>query len=529
MTLLAMMLCCSGPKDGVASDGSPDGDGDGWSVDEDCDDSNADVHPAADESCNDVDDDCDGVVDDGVGESAWWPDADGDGWGATSGSVVACSAPSGFVSVSGDCDDSDPMVHPEAADAPGDGIDSDCDGEYTCESLTTLAGDLELYGGSATSAAVEFCASYNAVGGSVTVYQTGFLDLSELSCLCDVGAGLDIELNDGLTSVDGLSQLRRVGTGVYVGDNPLLASIAGLGTLQEAPYGISLTNLPLVTDLSPLRALRYSPSLYLDRIGVTSLDGLANVSDLADIWVIDCQSVVTLDGLPQVAALTTLQVTGNDSLEDVLALQGLATVGDGGVSVSGASLLSYEGLDALVAVDGDLTISASAGRTSLAGLGGLEAVGGTAYLNVSGLATLDGFGPIAAVGGDLWIHGDPALIDLDALSSLLTVAGTLHVGDIGSTNGLDSLVDVGGLVVAATTSLRDLDGLSSVVTVDGDLEISGNTALDSLSGLYSVTMVGGDFRVVDNLSISDEDAWDLVNEIGAENIGGAIQIEGNAP
>jgi len=524
------MFCCSGPKDEAASDGSPDGDGDGWSVDEDCDDSNADVHPAADESCNDVDDDCDGVVDEGAaGESAWWPDADGDGWGATSGSVMACSAPSGFVSASGDCDDLDPMVHPEAADAPGDGIDSDCDGDYTCETLTTLAGDLELYGGGATSAAVEFCSSYNAVSGSVTVYQTGFVDLTELSCLCDVGAGLDIELNDGLTSVDGLAQLRRVGTGVYVGDNLLLASIAGLGALQEAHYGISLMNLPLVTDLSPLGALRSSTSLYLDGIGVTSLDGLANVSDLADTWVIDCPSVVTLDGLPQGAALTTLQVTGNDSLEDILALQGLAMVGEGGVSVSGASLLSYEGLDNLAAVDGDLTISASAGGTSLAGLGGLETVGGTAYLNVSGLATLDGLGPLAAVGGDLWIHGDPALVDLDALSSLVTIGGTLHVGDIGSTSGLNALVDVGGLVVASTTSLRDLDGLSGVVTVGGDLEISGNTALDSLSGLYSVTRVGGGFRVVDNLSVSDAEAWALVDEIGAENIAGAIQIEGNAP
>jgi PKD repeat protein len=45
---------------------SVDGDGDGVSAPADCDDTNAAIHPGATESCNDVDDDCDGVVDDGL-------------------------------------------------------------------------------------------------------------------------------------------------------------------------------------------------------------------------------------------------------------------------------------------------------------------------------------------------------------------------------------------------------------------------------------------------------------------------------
>jgi hypothetical protein len=40
-----------------------DGDGDGFGADRDCDDTEAAVHPGADEACNQVDDDCDGSTD----------------------------------------------------------------------------------------------------------------------------------------------------------------------------------------------------------------------------------------------------------------------------------------------------------------------------------------------------------------------------------------------------------------------------------------------------------------------------------
>jgi hypothetical protein len=94
----------------------------------DCDDGDATVNPGAPEQCNGVDDDCDGLVDDDVLFSEWYPDGDGDGFGSGSGApIVDCVAPPGTSASDADCDDADVGVFPGATEVC-DGVDQDCDG-----------------------------------------------------------------------------------------------------------------------------------------------------------------------------------------------------------------------------------------------------------------------------------------------------------------------------------------------------------------------------------------------------------------
>ncbi len=154
---------CDGEVDDEPLDGTPylvDGDADGYGVvgvevdtcdgvvgyfegawvsvtleSDDCDDSQASVHPDATETCNEIDDDCDATIDDHppLNEDSvqTYPDLDSDGFGDKDAPfLIQCLAIDYGLREDnkGDCDDTSAAVNPLATETCNDGIDDDCDG-----------------------------------------------------------------------------------------------------------------------------------------------------------------------------------------------------------------------------------------------------------------------------------------------------------------------------------------------------------------------------------------------------------------
>jgi hypothetical protein len=117
--------------------------GEGWAeTADDCDDANAEIHPAATEVCDedDTDENCNGTADDDDDTvdpdsgAIYFTDADGDTYGDVDDpGIWACEEPpsseGGYVTDATDCDDSDDAVHPAATEVcDEDDTDEDCNG-----------------------------------------------------------------------------------------------------------------------------------------------------------------------------------------------------------------------------------------------------------------------------------------------------------------------------------------------------------------------------------------------------------------
>lgn len=93
----------------------------------DCDDSNPLIYPGAEEICNYLDDDCDGVIDDNLSYLHSFEDADADNFGNIEMDSLACDIPDGYVIDDTDCDDTNPSIYPGAPEILN-GLDDNCDG-----------------------------------------------------------------------------------------------------------------------------------------------------------------------------------------------------------------------------------------------------------------------------------------------------------------------------------------------------------------------------------------------------------------
>jgi len=140
---MALLVACGGgggndePDPPSCEDADGDGTGRGCEI-ADCNDVPSECgancfvgNPAAD-LCDGYDNDCDGAIDENPDRS-WYPDGDGDGFGAAgSEAIVACAGPEGYVDNDDDCDD-DPGECGSGC-FPGnfaqdicDGFNQDCD------------------------------------------------------------------------------------------------------------------------------------------------------------------------------------------------------------------------------------------------------------------------------------------------------------------------------------------------------------------------------------------------------------------
>lgn len=307
----------------------------------DCDDDDADVHPAAVEVCNDKDDDCDGVTDpDGApGSASYWPDADGDGAGDVDGvPLQTCRPPEGFVVNNADCDDTTALAGPRVVEGC-DGIDNDCDGvidgthaiprdhatiheaiaaapdgELVCVGPGVFVGGLELVdrtlrieGAGATETVIDADSLGSALvvdGGDVTLKNLGLQGGTG-------GSGAAVRVSDATLTLDQ----------VNIGDMTLsVDSDALTGLIRTTDATVALVNVAVVGN--DLRARKITGGvlavagaiLHATDSDITWAGGEIT-SNLLEVALDETGGATTIDGLIAATGgalrLSDLVISGN--------------------------------------------------------------------------------------------------------------------------------------------------------------------------------------------------------------------------
>ena len=490
-----------------------DSDGDGYPANEDlsdpdlydCDDNDPDVNPGAneipdngtDEDCNgsdEVDLDVDGTPDqlDCDPQDPTLNDHDSDG--------------DGYSTCEDDCDDAEPAIFPGAAEAC-DGLDTDCEGTVPVDEVDVDGdayfacndcddADPLLYGIDADGDGFSPCTGDCDESNSLIYPGTGDVPGDSVDQNCDLVDGNDLD-GDGFSA--------EVQPMDCDDTDPNL-----LGVSVDGDCDGSLT----AEDCDDAEPLRFPGNLELcDGIDndcdatTTAVGGEVDADNDTSISCEDC-----FDDDPQNFPGNTESCDGQDNNCDSSVDEAFDLDGDGSFDADEPACLTLYG-DLADCNDDDASSFPGASEVVDDGIDqdcdGFPDVTcqGTYWLDLeSTLTELSDLSHCGVITGDLSIVDNIPSSDLDLLSSLGTVQGNLQImgTELTNLNGLANLTTIGGIFrIEENLSLLNLSGLSSLQTVGADMNLYLNTSLTDIDDLSSLTMIGGDMYFDANTSLAD--------------------------
>jgi hypothetical protein len=486
---------------------------------EDCDDSDADIHPDAQEVCDEVDNDCDDLIDDaddsvdGLTGQEYFRDTDEDSYGDPNNAVWSCELVDGVVDNSEDCDDANADIHPDA-DEVCDEVDNDCD-----DLIDDADDSIDV------STQSEFFLDYDGDG-------FGDDGISETTCtpsnmyVAQAGDCLDTDANinpdasevcDGIDNncdqvLDDSNTVSGITAGVYTdvtsgfqGTSIALATV----TLSEDEY--------LFCDGTYYVTMETASDVSLSSLGAVVLDGgqtssiLYSFTDNINVSVNDMTfqngtNAIVMGGVD--AALDIASVTFENNINlgvDEVNVTGGAGIYllDGQLTVENSSFIGNEAnYGAAIFVSGDVDLSDSIFTDNIAHMvleNGAEVGGQGAGINYYATSN----GSIFEISDSIFEFNEAeriasalAMYALDSTGVSYSAVMTLdNVTVENNTASADALGSAGGSFIILDSEIsNNMNGSGSALTLYSDSEaeftntvLSGNTS----TGFAAINVLDG--------------------------------------
>ncbi len=146
----------------------------------DCNDANASIYPKECDVDDGIDDNCNGIADDGFGATTYFTDADGDGYGVGTGTSLCSNPGTGYATNNTDCNDADAAVYPGATEVEN-GIDDNCNGIIDDGSSCFVPANLTVTNITGTSAKLQWDDLVTALGYAIKYNTDGGNDKAKVT------------------------------------------------------------------------------------------------------------------------------------------------------------------------------------------------------------------------------------------------------------------------------------------------------------------------------------------------------------
>jgi hypothetical protein len=339
-------------------------------------------------------------------------------------------------------------------------------------------------------------------------------------------------IGNNFTDLNGLSALTGIGgnltIGTYSGSNPSLTNLTGLENLASIGGSLSI-------------GIDYAGNP--DLISLTGLENLASIGGDLNIAFNDTlTSLMGLDSIIFIGGVLTIE--NNEALTSLSGLENISTASITGlyihdnISLSDCEVQSI--CDYLASPDGTINIYNNShgcdNPRELIDACGISLnclpFGNYYFINQADIDSFITYYPDCRdLEGDVRIDGD-SITNLNGLSAITSIGGNLTIKGnnvLTSLAGLDSLTFIGGDLYIGEYGddgnplLGDLTGLNALTSIGGGLYIEDNEALNSLTGLNSLTSIGENLRIYNNDALTS-----LSGLASLTAIGGGLVIYSNS-
>ncbi|HMQ76508.1 MAG TPA: hypothetical protein PKE21_10215 [Flavobacteriales bacterium] len=291
------------------------------------------------------------------------------------------------------------------------------------------------------------------------------------------------------------------------------ATYAGCDTLP-ADLIISGINIDDLTGFSGLHAITGDLVLTQTFPGPYDLTGFGALTHIGgDLLVTDCQRWRSFNGLQSLQRVEgDLRATYVDSIEGLQGLGNLRHVG-GDLEIWGGDRMSdLGGLNQLDTVQGSLYISVGAPVSSAAVPNTLDHVGDDFRIAAAGAPFLTGGAQLSTIGGQLQLGGPlptpSALPNLSRVGALLLAAeGVAQLNILANLDTVEQNVRIGG-------TLTSFSGLNAIAHIGDGLEFLTCPQLVSITAAFQGLDTCGKLWLEGNAVLSDITAFDHPFGIG---------------